>query len=90
MKDKSKPGVSRRKFLPLLSGLFLPFAASATGSGKSITDIVEPEPEYQTMLTKDGRIVKVKVKTVSDSKIVDKQLSNKSLLTWLKKNDKDI
>ena len=90
MKDKSKPGVTRRKFLPLLSGLFLPFAASATGSGKAITDIVEPEPEYQTLLTKDGRIVKVKVKTVSDSKIVDKQLSNKSLLTWLKKNDEDI
>ena len=86
MKDKSKPGVSRRKFLPLLSTLFLPFA----GSGKSITDIVEPEPKYQTMLTKDGRIVKVKVKTVSDSNIVDKQLSNKSLLTWLKKNDEDI
>ena len=86
MKDKSKSGVSRRKFLPLLSGLFLPFA----GSGKSITEIAEPEPEYQTMLTKDGRIVKVKVKTVSDSKVVDKQLSNKSLLTWLKKNDKDI
>ena len=90
MKDKSKPGVTRRKFLPLLSGLFLPFAASATGSGKAITDIVEPAPEYQTMLTKDGRIVKVKVKTVSESKIVDKQLSNKSLLTWLKKNDEDI
>jgi hypothetical protein len=86
MKDKLKPGVTRRKFLPLLSGLFLPF----TGSGKAITDIVEPEPEYQTMLTKDGRIVKVKVKTVSDSKIVDQQLSNKSLLTWLKKNDEDI
>jgi hypothetical protein len=86
MKDKPKSGVSRRKFLPLLSGLFLPF----TGSGKSISDIVEPEPEYQTMLTKDGRAVKVKTKIVSDSKIVDKQLSNKSLLTWLKKNDKDI
>lgn len=86
MKHKSKPGVTRRKFLPLLSALFLPFA----GSGKSITEIVEPEPEYQSMLTKDGRMVKVKVKTVSDSKIVDKQLSNKSLLTWLKKNDKDI
>ena len=86
MKDKSKSGVSRRKFLPLLSGLFLPF----TGSGKSLTDIVEPEPEYQTMLTKDGRVVKVKSNTVSESKIVDKQLSNKSLLSWLKKNDKDI
>ena len=86
MKEKSKPSVSRRKFLPILSSLFLPFI----GSAKSMTAIVEPEQEYQTMLTKDGRVVKVKANIVSDSKIVDKQLSNKSLLKWLKKNDKEI
>jgi len=87
MKDKSKSGVSRRKFLPMLSTLFLPFAAS----GKSISKLAEgSEQTYQTMLTKDGRVVKVRSKTIDDSKIVDKKLSNKSLLTWLKKSDKDI
>jgi hypothetical protein len=84
---KKKPGMNRRKLLPFLSSLlFLPFVSSA----KSITDIVEDaEPSYQTMLTKDGKAVKVRTRTVDDSKIVDKQLSNKSLLKWLKKDEKD-
>ena len=87
MKDKSKSGVSRRTFLPMLSSLFLPF----TGSGKSLSELEEqPDPTYRTMLTKDGKVVKVRSKTIDDSKIVDKKLSNKSLLTWLKKSDKDI
>jgi hypothetical protein len=87
MKDKSKAGVSRRKFLPMLSSLFLPFAVL----GKAKSDIGEqPDQSYQTMLTKDGKVVKVRSKTINDSKIVDKQLSNRSLLSWLKKTDKDL
>ena len=82
-----KSGISRRKLLPFLSSLlFLPFA----GSAKSLAEIDAPEEEFQTMLTKDGKIVKVKSRTVTDSKVVDKQLSNGSLLKWLKKDDKGI
>ncbi len=79
--------MNRRKLIPFLSSLlFLPFISSA----KSITEIVEnADPSYQTMLTKDGKLVKVKSNTVNNSNIVDKQLSNKGLLKWLKKNDKE-
>ena len=81
MKDK----FTRRKFLPFLSGgLFLPFL----GTAKSTAEEASKEDQtFQTLLTKDGRIVKVKSTTVADSKIVDKQMSNGSLLKWLKKKD---
>lgn len=81
MKDK----FTRRKFLPFLSGsLFLPIL----GTAKSTPEEVSQEDQtFQTLLTKDGRIVKVKSTTVADSKIVDKQMSNGSLLKWLKKKD---
>ena len=74
MKKKSKSGVTRRNFLPLLSGLFLPL--SVFGKTKPVT-VQQADVSYQTMLTKDG-------------KIVNKQLSNQSLLSWLKKSDKDV
>ncbi|RLD24271.1 MAG: hypothetical protein DRI71_03035 [Bacteroidetes bacterium] len=82
---QGKSDVNRRKLLPFLgSFLLLPFI----GSSKSLTDIVEPDQSYQTMLTKDGKIVKVRSSKVNDSKVVDKQLSNHSLLKWLKKDNK--
>ena len=53
-----------------------------------ISKIVDDSDDaYQTMLTKDGKIVKVRTRTVGDSKVVDKQLSNKSLLKWLDKSE---
>ena len=81
MKDK----FTRKKFLPFLSGgLFIPFF----GAAKATTDKAGQEDQpYQSMLTKDGRIVKVRSKAVADSRIVDKQMSNGSLLKWLKKKD---
>jgi len=83
---KGKSNVNRRKLLPFLSSLLLlPFL----GTSKSLTDIVEESDQsYQTMLTKDGSVVKVKSSKVNDSKVVDKQVSNHSLLKWLKKDDK--
>lgn len=85
MKKKSKSGLTRRNFLPMLSSLFFPF----TVSGKTSDVVQEADQSYQTMLTKDGKIVKVRSKTVLDSKIIDKKISNRSLLSWLKKSDKD-
>lgn len=87
MKKKSKSGVTRRNFLPLLSGLFLPLAVF--GKTKPVT-VQQGDVSYQTMLTKDGKIVKVRSKSISEAKIVNKQLSNQSLLSWLKKSDKDV
>ena len=88
IKQQKKSGMKRRKLLPFLSSLFfLPFISSA----KTVTEIVDDvAPTYQTMLTKDGKAVQVRTRAVNDSKVVDKQLSNKSLLKWLKKDEKEI
>ena len=68
--------------MPLLSGVFIPLI----GSSKSVAKVIEePDAEYQTLLTKDGKVVKVKANVVTDSKIVDHKLSNQSMLKWLKK-----
>ncbi len=85
---KSASEISRRKFLPFLSiGFFLPyFGLANTTKGLIKND----DQAYQTLLTKEGRAVKVKKSAVEKSKIIDKGLSNKSLLKWLKKSDKDI
>lgn len=86
MDNKTKKGtqISRRGILPLLgSTLLLPFL----GFGKtSIADeIILPEEneEYQTLLKPDGTAVKVKVSTVKNSKIIQKNISNESFLSWL-------
>ncbi len=87
-KEKTIFGISRRKFLPFLGGgLLLPFI----GSAKEVEELIEPtDKSYKTMLTKDGKLVKVRSNAINDSKVVDKKMSNKSLLTWLKKNEPEI
>lgn len=87
-KEKTLFGISRRKFLPFLGGgILLPFI----GSTKDVEAIIEPaDKSFKTMLTKDGKLVKVRTNTVNASKVVDKKMSNKSLLGWLKKTDKEI
>lgn len=42
------------------------------------------EEEFETLLKSDGTVVKVPKSAVSSSKVVDKHMSNKSLLSWLK------
>jgi hypothetical protein len=85
--EKIKKVKNRRRFLPFFSSiLFLPFI----GKAKALGDLVDEPDQYQTLLTKDGKIVKVRSKTVNDSKIIDNDLSNRSLLKWLKKNSIDI
>ena len=84
---KTRFEISRRKFFPFLSaGFLLPFF----GHAKTAQKLVEEDEGYQTLLTKDGKAVRVKKNAVRGSKVVDKGLSNKSLLSWLKKSDKDI
>ena len=88
MKKKSREGkqISRRNVLPILGGsLLIPFL----GFGNSITNDTissqEDEDEYQTLLKPDGTSVKVKVNALKNSKIVKKNISNKSFLNWLGK-----
>ena len=82
--NKKKNQISRRGILPILgSALLFPFL----GFGKPIAEeIVNTEDEeYQTLLKPDGTTVKVKVSTLKKSKIIKKNISNKSFLSWLGK-----
>ena len=84
MKDKSRKGtkISRRGMLPLLGGgLLIPFL----GFSNSDTNSIREDEEYTTLLKADGTAVKVKTSTLNKSKIVKKNISNKSFLNWLSK-----
>jgi hypothetical protein len=89
MNNKSRKGnqITRRGMLPILgSSLLIPFL----GFGKPVSDVAtgsedEKDEEYQTLLKADGSTVKVKVSTLKKSKIIKKNISNKSFLNWLNK-----
>jgi len=84
MKDKSRKGtkISRRGMLPLLGGgLLIPFLGFSNSDNNSIPE----DEEYTTLLKADGTAVKVKTSTLNKSKIVKKNISNKSFLNWLGK-----
>ncbi|MFI0490568.1 hypothetical protein [Flavobacterium sp.] len=84
MKDSNqnkKNQISRRGFLPLLGGgLLLP----VLGFSKSKQDDSDENEEYQTLLRPDGTAVRVKKSVLENSKVIEKNISNKSLLGWLK------
>lgn len=86
MEDKSKSGkISRRSLFPLLGGaLLVPFLGSASPSDNS-NESGEENEAYETLLKPDGTTVKVKVSTLKKSKVIKKNISNKSLFTWLGK-----
>ncbi len=84
MKNKSgkEKQISRRGVLPILgSVLLIPFL----GFGNNNNDIplISDEEEYETLLKPDGTTVKVRVTTLKRSKIVKKNMSNRSFLNWL-------
>lgn len=86
MDEKTKKGtqISRRGILPLLgSTLLLPILGF--GKTSTIDKIAFPDEneEYQTLLKPDGTAVRVKVSTVKNSKIIQKNVSNESFLNWL-------
>jgi len=86
MDEKIKKGtqISRRGILPILgSTLLLPFLGF--GKTSTIDEITVPDEneEYQTLLKPDGTAVRVKVSTVKNSKIIQKNISNESFLNWL-------
>lgn len=87
MKDKSRKEkqISRRRILPILgSSLLIPFLGFREPVSELPTNNSEDE-EYQTLLKPDGSTVKVKVSALKTSKIVKKNISNKSFLNWLNK-----
>ncbi|MDO9036980.1 MAG: hypothetical protein Q7U59_01370 [Lutibacter sp.] len=86
MDKKIKKGtqISRRGILPILgSTLLLPILGF--GKTSTIDEIIAPDEneEYQTLLKPDGTAVRVKVSTIKNSKIIQKNISNESFLNWL-------
>ena len=63
--------------------LLIPFLGF--GSNDSSQPIASEEDEYQTLLKPDGTTVKVKVSTLKKSKVIKKDISNKSFFNWLGK-----
>jgi len=81
MKHDSKHlPVSRRKFLGISLALpFLPVTKPMAA--------VEGQPqedEFVTMLTAEGKAVKVRKDALKEAKVVEQKMSNQSLLNWLK------
>jgi len=86
MTNKSRKGikVSRRGILPILGSILLiPFLGFGKPTQNEITISEEENEQYQTLLKPNGTTVKVKVSTVQNSKVIKKDISNKSFLNWL-------
>jgi hypothetical protein len=81
MKHENKnPAVSRRKFLGVSLALpFLPVAKTMAA-----VDEKKQEDEFVTMLTAEGKAVKVRRGALKEAKVIEKKMSNQSLLSWLK------
>lgn len=89
MDNKKSKGklFSRRGVLPALGGsMLLPFLGSGQ-SENEVASLGNTEEQYKTLLKPDGTVVKVKVSTLNNAKIVKKNISNKSFLGWLKKKN---
>ncbi len=77
--DKNK--LSRRGFFPLLgSGLLLPIL----GFSKPTSEILDTDEEYDIFINAEGKSVKVRKSVVKKASIVNDNVSNQSLLDWLK------
>ena len=79
--DKSIP-FSRRKFLGL--SLTLPFLPVAKPLANTTVDKQSKDDEFVTMLTSEGKAVKVRRDAIKNAKVIEKKMSNQSLLNWLK------
>jgi hypothetical protein len=76
--------ISRRRLLPLIGSIFLiPFFGfkNSRENSKSIKN----NEEYETLLKQDGTVVKIKISSLKNAKIIEKNISNKSFLNWLGK-----
>ena len=82
--DKKNKQVSRRGFLG--AGLLLPFLSNAQPFGGSKNLEVEDD-EFVTMLTSKGKTVKVRKSALENAKVIERKMSNQSLLNWLKLRD---
>ncbi len=80
--SKKETKISRRGILPLLGSLaLLPYLGFSKDTDTKET--TSTDEEFKTLLKSDGTTVKVKVTALKKSKVLKKNVSNKSLLSWL-------
>ncbi len=83
---KKHKSITRRGFMPLAgAGVFMPFL----GHSKPTKMDPKEDDEFTTMLTPDGEVVKVKRSALKNVKVLEKNMSNISLLNWLKPKKSD-
>ncbi|MFT5567847.1 MAG: hypothetical protein ACI81Y_002804 [Glaciecola sp.] len=86
MKKRMKKGeqFTRRSMFSMLgTTLLIPFLGF--GGNDSDQLIASEEEKFQTLLKPDGTAVKVKISALKKSKVVKKNISNKSFFNWLGK-----
>ena len=82
--NRKEKSISRRAVLPILgSSLLIPFLSHSNPEPDITTS--KEEDEFKTLLKPDGTTVKVKTNVLKTSKVVKKNISNKSFLNWLEK-----
>lgn len=83
MKSESKYiQISRKKFLGI--SLAVPFLSLPGSLTAKSANERKGDDEYITMLTAEGKTVKVKKTALTNAKVIEKKMSNQSLLSWLK------
>jgi hypothetical protein len=80
--DNNNPSVSRRTFLGF--SLALPFLPVVRPLAKTTEDEQSKDDEFVTMLTAEGKAVKVRRDVIKNAKVIEKKMSNQSLLSWLR------
>lgn len=78
--EQKEKNISRRFFLG--ASILTPFLSSAESFPQKKTDA--EDHEFTTLLTAHGGVVKVKKSALKKAKVIEKKMSNKSLLHWLK------
>ncbi|MCK6617115.1 MAG: hypothetical protein L6Q51_05700 [Cyclobacteriaceae bacterium] len=82
--ESNSPVFSRRKFLGI--SLTLPFLPVA--KPMAAVDEKKQEDEFVTMLTAEGKAVKVRKGALKEAKVIEKKMSNQSLLGWLRQKSR--
>jgi len=74
--------LSRKTFLRV--SLALPFLPVTKSLAAGSVNAQKQDDEFVTMLTAEGKAVKVRKDAVKNAKVIEKKMSNQSLLSWLK------
>jgi len=84
LNSNNKETISRRKVLPFIGvSLLIPFFGFPYNKEKAP---ISDKEKYQTLLKSDGTTVLVKESSLKSAKILKKNISNNSFLTWLGRN----